>query len=87
MLLCKSDLVPESWADLTFGLLAISLFFVGDWAWDVRRETGAFFRPLTLWALAVLAALTIATVWRWWRDRGERGLTWQQPIELEPVAS
>jgi hypothetical protein len=70
MLLRQSRLFPEQWADLAFGLLVISLFFAGDWAWDYRGERGQLLRPLTGWALIVCGAILTLAIFRHARERG-----------------
>lgn len=67
MLLRMSDLIPQSQADksdLLFGLLGLSLFFCGQFAWDARHEEGQYLRPLTAWTLLVAGALFLLTIRR-----------------------
>jgi hypothetical protein len=62
LLLRKSGLVREGIADLAFGVLAITLFIVGQGAWSWRAHDFVL-RPLTGWTLLVTMAL-LYLAWR-----------------------
>jgi hypothetical protein len=65
MLLRKSEILAGSYADLAFGVLAISLFFAGHYSWETRHEPGDYLRPLTAWALLVCGTIFLTTVRRY----------------------
>jgi hypothetical protein len=69
MLLRKSDLVSDRFADLVFGLVFISLFVTGQRTWELRHEGGDFLRPLTGWSIAASIGLLLLAVQRWDRFR------------------
>jgi hypothetical protein len=62
MLLRKAGLVREGIADLVLGVLAITLFVVGEGAWSMRTHDYVL-RPLTLWTMIVTLAL-LYLAWR-----------------------
>lgn len=60
LLLRRSSLVREPYADVVIGVLGVSLFLFGQWAW--RSSFGSpLINPLTGWALAVNLVLLALT--------------------------
>jgi hypothetical protein len=64
MLLRKSEILSGPPADLAFGVLAIGLFFAGEYSWETRHQAGDYLRPLTAWSLLVCGTILLATLRR-----------------------
>ena len=80
MLLRKSQLLPESWGDLGYGLLMIVLFVAGQYSWQIRHELGHGLRPLTVWALVIELTLLVLA----FRAGAARSLLSWRPVLAAP---